>query len=52
VAASHPTEEIGGEAFTGGGDGTFLVKGDLVGPRKQPLIVDFGGLVLWPCINQ
>ncbi len=53
VAASHPAEEIGGEAFTGGGDGTFLVgRGELVGPWNKSLIADFGGLLLWPCINK
>ena len=51
VAASHPADEMGGGAFAGGGDGTFLAdKGGLVGPRNQSLIIDFGGLVLWPCI--
>ncbi len=52
IAASHPAEEIGGETFAGGGDSTFLLgEGVLVGPRK-PLIVDFGGLFLWPWINR
>ena len=52
MAASHPADEMGGEAFAGGGDGTFLAgEGGLVGPRNQSLIVDFGRLVLWPCIK-
>ncbi len=49
MAISHLAEEIGGETFAGG---AFLVgKGVLVGPRNQPLIVDFGVLFLWPCIT-
>jgi len=49
MATSHVAEEIDGEFFAGGSEGTFLVV--LVGPRNQSLIVDFGGLFLWPCIN-
>ena len=47
MVASHPADEIGGEAFAGGADGTFLEgKGLLVCPRNQSLIVGFGGLFL------
>jgi len=47
MAASHPADEISGEAFTGGADGTLLEgKGLLVGPRNQSLIIDFRGLFL------
>jgi hypothetical protein len=42
-----------GDAFAGGGGGTFLVgKRVLIRPRNQPLILDFRGLFLWPCINK
>jgi hypothetical protein len=50
METSHPAKEIGGETFTGG---AFLVgKGVLICPWNKPLIVDFGGLFLWPCINK
>ena len=48
--ASHLPEVSVDDAFAA--VDAFLVGKEFVGPRIRSLIIDFGGLLLWPCINK
>ena len=47
----HPPE-IDGDTFTDGAVAFLVGKGVLICSRNQSLVLDFGGLFLWPCTNK